>query len=145
MTSPSGRAPRGPAAVDRFLALASEDRAVHTRHVGAYLSDMNAIYPDYIEDDMDEVPQSADEIWNHVRPRAVFVEDRRGKDYVMVSCSCGWDPEPGPLMSCEIGDTLVEVGGFDGHPTYRSASTRWPEEDNGIVYRAEGSKLTTRR
>ncbi|QPH55059.1 DUF6985 domain-containing protein [Pontivivens ytuae] len=135
----------GHPAFDRFLALTSKDRDAHTRHVWAYFSDMYAIYPDYIEEDMDEVPQSAEEIWNHVRPKAVYVEDWRGNDYVMISCSCGWDLEQGLLMSFENGDTLVKVGGFDGHPTYRSASTRWPEEDNDVVYDAEDPELTTRR
>jgi len=104
--------------LDAFLTLDSTHRLTDSRHVFAYYQDYRS-GADWLDAIM-AVPDHAQDIWKHVTPGPVYLEQGRRDDtswYVVMEAECDWDVEHGLMMVWRNGTTLCKVGGYDSHLT----------------------------
>ena len=132
----------------RFLTLTPADRSAHTRHIEAHYRDNARVIPeDFFEEILEEMggpPETPDALWPHITPLWINLNaEEDGRDYILVSCSCPWDPEHGIVFSFEDGATLVMVGSQDDHSTNIDAYDDPTLGD--VVYNAVQPDFTTRR
>lgn len=108
------------AALAAFLALTPQDRLKDTPHVYAYYRETCEEMARDGDDPLDMVrPAFPAQIWDHVRPVYITVDDRRHMDedaaYISIECRCAWEGEHGLMMVWRHGRDLVKVGPYDGH------------------------------
>jgi hypothetical protein len=135
------------AALNSFLKLTSADRLADTRHVFAYYSDVcDVVGSDFLEEVMGPLPTDPADIWNHVRPRSIFVwDDYMVPDvwYVVLDANCSWEDEHGLMMVWRNGERLTRVSDYDGHASNTHANTTDPEMAN-LVYASSDPRYVTR-
>jgi hypothetical protein len=100
--------------------------------------------------DIIEIPDGAD-IWRHVQPRFVGVEERNdGLLYVSVEGECDWEVEHGLQLVLQRGERWVKVSSFTGHLTDgdsygRSALDDWMADPSAkLPRRSLADKLAVR-
>ncbi|MEM6596410.1 MAG: hypothetical protein AAF672_16600 [Pseudomonadota bacterium] len=100
---------------------------------------------DWLDAEMGIV-QDPEEIWRHVTPGPVFIEDGRGSDtscYVVMEAECAWEPEHGLMMVWKDGKFLSKVGGYNGHVT--NANAYADDTLHDTVYVATNKAFTSTR
>ncbi|SCY91679.1 hypothetical protein SAMN03159288_05217 [Rhizobium sp. NFACC06-2] len=138
--------PESIAALETFLSLTKADRYSDARHVLAYYKDYSeeAGKPDWLEEEIGTLASPV-EIWRHVTPGPVVVENGRGEDenrYVVMEAECAWNSERGLMLVWRNGTILSKVGGYNGHVT--NANAYRDETLKDVVYKARNSEYTTR-
>ncbi len=128
-----------------FLNRNATDRLKDSRHVFNYYQDFHDAVggEDWLDQEMGVVSDPK-QIWKHVTPGPVFVEDGRGSDtsrYVVMEAECAWEEEHGLMMVWKDGKVLCKVGGYDGHVT--NANAYADDTLDNIVYSAINKTFTT--
>jgi hypothetical protein len=73
-------------------------------------------FRDAVGDDVPAIDPS-DDIWAHVQPSGILVEERDGHAYVSFECNCDWEVEHGLMLVLRDGVRWVKVSAYDGHLT----------------------------
>ncbi len=108
-------------ALRNFLSLDLEAKALATPYVHKRCRDDIAAADWDGRDQLEATTRVPDAVWNHVRPKDVFVTRRMYDEnedlYVGVQCDCDWDMEHGVLLVYRKGKQLTRVSANDGHVT----------------------------
>jgi hypothetical protein len=108
-------------AVSAFLAMDSAARLEASPYVfGNYQKMVDAVGEGQFEWQV----ASAEAIWTHVHPSAVFVSRRHRRDqliYVQITAECDWEEEHGLQIVYRRGGELSRVSDQDGHLTHADA------------------------
>ena len=128
-------------ALKNLLSLKPEQRQADAKHLFAYCDDTIMQVGDYIiEEDMDGVEPTLDNIWDFVTVRElIFHKLEAGKYastttiFAVIEAEAMWEIDHGLLLSWADGNRLVRVSPFTGHPTNGNAAAD-PERDKFIYY-----------
>jgi hypothetical protein len=129
-----------------FLKLDKSDRLKDSRHVFTYYRDFHTMVggEDWLDEEMGVV-SDPEQIWAHVDPISIALEDGEGTDgnrYIMIEADANWEPEHALMMVWENGKTLCKVGEYDGHVTNAGADA--DEDLTNVVYDGERGFKTYR-
>ena len=101
------------ALVDAFLALTARDRQAAATSVYQNYRELKAIY----DDGIDYGIESEDNVWDFVRPAAIFLHAAHHNPYeydaphVSILAECDWDDEHGLELAYRNGNELSKVSG----------------------------------
>ncbi len=128
-----------------FLNRDENDRLKDSRHVFNYYKDFHhAVGGENWLDQEIGIVSDPEQIWMHVTPGPIFIENGRGSDtsrYLIMEAECAWEEEHGLMMVWKDGKYLSKVGGYDGHVT--NANAYADDTLQNVVYSATNRKFTT--
>jgi hypothetical protein len=134
------------AALEAFLRLGPADRLAASRHIYAYYLDFHQAIggEDWLDAAMG-IPATPADIWSHVHPRGMFLEDdihsAAQEVYLVIEAECDWEEEHGLMLCFRNGARLTKCGGYDGHLTNVNAYA--DARLANVVYAASNPKFQT--
>jgi len=127
--------------LEKFLSLDAKAHDLTKRRLYSYYLDIDDQVGGGSIDPRENPPQSVNEIWEHVHPKLLFIEDRNDVPYVVLEADCSWSPEHGVMMCWRDGEFLTKVGHWNGHLTNVDASGNPGLVD--VVYDGIEQRFTT--